>query len=46
MNLGAIYHINKKYKEAEKSYTRALSIDPQDEVIQNNLRKLRNVMKR
>ena len=46
MNLGAMYHINRKYKLAEQSYLQALKLDPDDSVAANNLRKLRNTMEK
>lgn len=44
MNLGAMYHINNKLKEAEASYLRALELKPDDVTTQQNLVKLRNLM--
>ena len=44
MNLGAMYHINKDLKKAEKSYMRALELNPNDEVTKSNLQKLRNLL--
>lgn len=43
MNLGAMYHMNKKYALAEKSYLLALQLNPGDPVAETNLKKLRNV---
>lgn len=43
MNLGAMYHMNGKLKEAEASYLRALELKPDDVTTQQNLVKLRNL---
>ncbi|XP_064628907.1 protein O-mannosyl-transferase TMTC2-like [Lineus longissimus] len=45
MNLGAMYHYNNKLEEAEKSYLRALNLKPDDTLTQENLKKLRNLMR-
>ena len=45
MNLGAMYHMNNKLKEAEKSYMRALELKPGDRITTDNLSKLRNLLK-
>ena len=44
MNLGAMYHLNGKLKEAEASYLKALQIKPDDQMTKDNLIKLRNLM--
>lgn len=44
MNLGAILHINNKLEAAERSYLRALEIEPNHETTHQNLRKLRSLM--
>jgi len=44
MNLGAMYHINANYSLALKSYSKALELDPHNQVTKNNLRKLQNIM--
>ena len=46
MNLGAMYHVNGKLKEAEKSYLRALELRPNDNTTKQNLAKLRNLLKK
>lgn len=46
MNLGAMYHINKDLKLAEKSYIRALELNPNDDVTKSNLQKLRNLIRK
>ena len=45
MNLGAMLHFNGKWDEAEKSYLRALELRPNDRVTEENLEKVRNLMK-
>ena len=44
MNLGAMFHVNGKLKDAEKSYLRALELKPNDNTTKKNLAKLRNLM--
>ncbi|XP_051543948.1 protein O-mannosyl-transferase TMTC2-like [Myxocyprinus asiaticus] len=46
MNLGAIFHLNGKLKEAESNYLRALQLKPDDLITQSNLHKLWNVMQK
>lgn len=46
MNLGAILHMNGKLTEAEKAYQEALALNPRDHITQDNLRKLRNLMRK
>ena len=36
--------MNKDLKKAEKSYMRALELNPNDEVTKSNLQKLRNLL--
>lgn len=43
-NLGAIYHLNGKYREAEASYLRALKLKPDDLITNTNLAKLKQAM--
>uniref|UniRef100_A0A8R1DIB9 dolichyl-phosphate-mannose--protein mannosyltransferase n=1 Tax=Caenorhabditis japonica TaxID=281687 RepID=A0A8R1DIB9_CAEJA len=44
-NLGAILHLNQKYKEALKSYDMALALNPEDMISRENREKLIRVMK-
>lgn len=44
MNLGAILHMNNKLESAERSYLRALEIEPGHETTSQNLKKLRTLM--
>ena len=44
MNLGAMYHVNGKLKDAERSYRRALELKPNDNTTKQNLAKLRSLM--
>ena len=44
MNLGAMYHINGKFPQAEHSYNTALKLKPGDQVTLDNLRRLKKVM--
>ena len=46
MNLGAILHMNGKYREAEGSYLTALELKPADDVTLLNLKKLRQLQSR
>ena len=46
MNLGAMYHLNGKLEEAEKSYAEALRLQPNEPTTLHNLRKLRSLMAR
>uniref|UniRef100_A0A1I7WC77 TPR_REGION domain-containing protein n=1 Tax=Heterorhabditis bacteriophora TaxID=37862 RepID=A0A1I7WC77_HETBA len=45
-NYGAILHLNEKFMEAEHFYKKALILTPNDNVIMQNLNKLRRAMKR
>lgn len=42
-NLGALYSATKRYDEARKYYEKALEIDPDDEVVKENLQHLRMI---
>jgi Flp pilus assembly protein TadD len=44
MNLGAMYHLNGKLKEAETSYLKALQLKPDDQMTKDNLAKLRSLI--
>ena len=41
-DIGAIYHILRRYKESRDYYERALSLAPNDPLIQQNIQKLKN----
>ncbi|ENN78972.1 hypothetical protein YQE_04573, partial [Dendroctonus ponderosae] len=43
-NLGAMLHLNGKYKEAEHSYKKALKLQPDDETTLTNLHRLYGIM--
>ncbi|ENN78971.1 hypothetical protein YQE_04572, partial [Dendroctonus ponderosae] len=43
-NLGAMLHLNGKYKEAENSYKKALKLHPDDETTLTNLHRLYGIM--
>ncbi|KAJ8935070.1 hypothetical protein NQ318_002833 [Aromia moschata] len=43
-NLGAILHLNGKYREAANSYREALRLQPNDVTTLTNLHKLHSVM--
>jgi len=43
-NLGAMLHLNGKYKEAERSYKKALKLQPDDETTLTNLHRLYGIM--
>ena len=43
MNLGAMFHVQGKLDEAEKSYARALQLRPGDKLTEENLIKLRSL---
>lgn len=46
MNLGALLHIKGRLEQAERSYLQALTIRPGDQLTLENLRKLRELMRR
>ena len=45
-NYGAFLHLTGQYTLAQKEYSRALEINPTDNVTRLNLNKLANIMKR
>nr|XP_039259696.1 protein O-mannosyl-transferase TMTC2-like [Styela clava] len=45
VNLGGILHLQRKYSEARKSYTKALALKPNDPTARDNLRKLEEILK-
>ncbi|KAG8222704.1 hypothetical protein J437_LFUL002761 [Ladona fulva] len=46
MNLGAMLHVNGKYREAETAYREALRLRPGDETTLTNLRRLYSLLAR
>ena len=44
MNLGAMFHLNGKLEDAERSYMEALRLKPNEPTTLQNLRKLRSLM--
>ena len=40
MNLGALLHLRKAYKEAREQYEVSLRLDPDNELVKDNLNKL------
>lgn len=46
MNLGAMFHVQGKLDEAEKSYVRALQLKPGDKLTEENLTKLRSLRRK
>lgn len=44
MNLGALYHMAGKLKEAEKIYLKVLEKDPTNDILLANIKKLKRAM--
>ena len=40
MNLGALYHLVKKYDEASIAYEQALRLQPNNQMLKDNMKKL------
>jgi len=46
MNLGAMYHLTKQYKQAMDAYEQAHIYDPTNRILNENIKKLQNIMKK